>query len=52
MIKNLCIWYLRKKRVAVFLNFELMGTDVNVKTRSKTVFVSQLKGEGEFNVYR
>lgn len=52
MIKKLCIWYLRKKRVAVFLNFELMGTDVNVKTRSKTVFVSQLKGEGNFNVYR
>lgn len=32
MFKNLCIWYLRKKRVAVFLNFELMGTDVNIKT--------------------
>lgn len=52
MFKNLCIWYLRKKRVAVFLNFELMGTDVNVKTSSKTVFVSQLKGDGEFNIYR
>lgn len=52
MLKNLCIWYLRKKRVAVFLNFELMGTDVNIKTRSKKIFVSQLKGDGELNIYQ
>lgn len=52
MLKNFCIWYLNKKKVSVFLNFELMGTDVNLKTNSKKIYVTEIRGDGELNIYQ